>query len=187
MIQPAILIEQKAAGNKKSAPTFIASLLAGLFLLLTSGSGRGNLCRHWRSSVGWSLCSDDADADYVADFTVVLLVLTAALYWCRVSNWHIFPQLSLIIVALRRPLEELHYLLSQTDIYSSSDQKHSVIWHYPMFRHCTEHRPGTKLTKYTQTDHFVPSTLRHTQYGNQFWFSVFYVIWKEQRRKSYIS
>jgi len=70
MAQPATLTKQKAAADKKSAPTFTASLL-GVFLLLTSGSGRFNFCSYWRSSVGWILCWDDADADdYVADNSV---------------------------------------------------------------------------------------------------------------------
>jgi len=104
-------------GGKKSAPTFTASLL-GVFLLLTSGSGRLNFYRYWRSSVGWILCWDDADSgDYVADVSMVMLVLTAGLYRCRVWKWHIF-QLSLIIVALRRPYEErLNSLFTVSDIY----------------------------------------------------------------------
>ena len=142
--QPTTITEKKAAGDKKLAPTFYCVAPWGLFLLLTSESGRLNFCRYWRSSIGWILCWDDADAgDYVADVTMVLLVLAAGLYWCRVWNWHIFPQLSLIISAPRRPFEELviSHLLSQTDIYSRSDHKQSVIWHHPMFCHYTEHRP----------------------------------------------
>jgi len=96
----------KQRGTNKLAPTFHCVSPWGLFLLLTSGSGRLNFCRYWRSSVGWILCWDDADADaYVADVLMVLLVLTEGLYWYTVSNWHIFQQLSLFIVALCRPFE----------------------------------------------------------------------------------
>jgi hypothetical protein len=38
---------------------------------------------------------------------VVLLLLSAQFYRCRVWKWHIFPLLSLVIVALHRSFEEL--------------------------------------------------------------------------------
>ena len=165
---------ESSGGQKKLSPTVYCVAPWGLFLLLTSGSGRLNFCRYWRSSVGWILCWDYVDADdYVADVSVVPLVLTAGLYWCKVWNWHIFPLLSLIIVAIWRYFNFTIYYLKQ--IHSMPDHK---LYDLTLSNVLLPHRtaPWTKLTKYIPTDHFVPSNLRHIQYGNQFWFSVIYVI-----------
>ena len=119
--------QAESSGRQKKISTYFYCVAPwSLFLLPTSGSGRLNSCRSWRSSVGWILCWDDADAgDYVADVSMELLVLTAGLYWCRVWNWHIFPQLSLITAAIWRSFSFTIYCLKQ--IYTA-DQTISTLW-----------------------------------------------------------
>ena len=174
MIQPTTLTEQKAAGDKKNITYRLLCRSLGFVTAADVRKWTIDFLQYWRSSVGWILCWDYVDADdYVADVSVVPLVLTAGLYWCKVWNWHIFPQLSLIIVAIWRYFNFTIYYLKQ--IHSMPDHK---LYDLTLSNVLLPHRtaPWTKLTKYIPTDHFVPSNLRHIQYGNQFWFSVIYVI-----------
>jgi len=92
MIQPASQpYWAESRGGQNMSTYFYCVTPCRLFLLLTSSRGRWNFCRHWKSSVGWILGWDDADAgDYVADISVVLLLLSAEFSWCRFWNWHIF-------------------------------------------------------------------------------------------------
>ena len=178
MIQPTTLTEQKAAGDKKNITYRLLCRSLGFVTAADVRKWTIDFLQYWRSSVGWILCWDDADADdYVADVSKVMLVLTAGLYWCRVWNWHIFPQLSLIIAALCRSFEEL--LISVLTVSNRYIQhaRPQALCDLTLSNVLPLHRtaPWTKLTKCTPTDQFVPSNLRLTQYGNQFWFSLFYV------------
>ena len=88
--QPTFL-SRKQGATKQIRTYFYCVAAWCLLLLLKSEIGRLNFCTYWRSSVGWILCWDDADAgDCLSDFSMVLLVLIAGFCGDLVFNIFIF-------------------------------------------------------------------------------------------------
>jgi hypothetical protein len=157
----------ESRGGQNISTYFYCVAPWGLFLLLTSRRGRWNFCRYWRSSVGWILGWDNADAgDYVADISVVLLLLSAEFSWCRFWNWHIFSTIITYYCsttqAIWKACNFTIYSLKQIYIQQIGPQ---ALCDLTLANVLPLHWTSLwiKLTKYTRTVHFVPSTLRQTQ------------------------